>query len=165
MFDILIIIFGLFISQASAQNITCPTRPSTDNSNACANTAFVQGLVANPGAWATYTPTVTCGSGTITSSTNFGRYKQLTTKTYAIQINVNITTNGTCSVYVGATLPNGLEAASFYLLNGREMAVVGKVLSGIALGNTNLIAMVNYDNTYPGGNGYNLVVSGILEVQ
>lgn len=33
---------------AAAQNVTCATRPVTDNSNACANTAFVNSYVNNP---------------------------------------------------------------------------------------------------------------------
>lgn len=39
MFNILILLLGLLASTAMAQ--TCPTRPSSDSSNACANTAFV----------------------------------------------------------------------------------------------------------------------------
>lgn len=39
MFNILILLLGLLAAPAMAQ--TCPTRPSSDSSNACANTAFV----------------------------------------------------------------------------------------------------------------------------
>ena len=44
MFNILPILFGLLVSPANAQNVTCATRPNGDASNACASTAFV----ANP---------------------------------------------------------------------------------------------------------------------
>lgn len=37
------------VPQASAQNVTCATRPSGDSSNACASTAFVQGAVGASG--------------------------------------------------------------------------------------------------------------------
>lgn len=42
MFSILTVLFGLFVSPAMAQNVTCATRPAGDNSNACASTAFVK---------------------------------------------------------------------------------------------------------------------------
>lgn len=45
MFSILTILFGLLVSPAMAQNVTCATRPVGDNSNACASTAFVKSQV------------------------------------------------------------------------------------------------------------------------
>lgn len=42
MLRLFIFLIGLFISQAHAQNVTCATRPASDNSNACASTAFVK---------------------------------------------------------------------------------------------------------------------------
>lgn len=44
---LLALAFLLFASPALAQNPVCPTRPAGDSSNACASTAFVQG-VASP---------------------------------------------------------------------------------------------------------------------
>lgn len=47
----LLFIIGLFLAtcgEASAQNATCSDRPSTDSSNACANTRFVQNHTVNP---------------------------------------------------------------------------------------------------------------------
>lgn len=41
---ILIFLLCLFSGSASAQNNTCPDRPSTDSSNACANTRFVHSV-------------------------------------------------------------------------------------------------------------------------
>lgn len=44
MFKIVLFLAGLlFADTAMAQNVTCPTRAPTDNSNACASTAFVKG--------------------------------------------------------------------------------------------------------------------------
>ena len=56
MFNILPILFGLLVSPANAQTVTCATRPNGDASNACASTAFV----ANP-ANAKF-PTFACGA-------------------------------------------------------------------------------------------------------
>lgn len=41
--------FAVAISSASAQNVTCATRPTGDDSNACASTAFVQNTVSSIG--------------------------------------------------------------------------------------------------------------------
>ena len=45
---ILALLACLFASAASAQNVTCSTRPVGDNSNACASTAFVQSTTVRP---------------------------------------------------------------------------------------------------------------------
>lgn len=42
MFEILALVASLFVTPAYAQNPTCPTRPGSDTTNACASTAFVQ---------------------------------------------------------------------------------------------------------------------------
>lgn len=60
-------------------------------------------------AWSTYTPTVTCGSGTITAYTASGRYKFIGKTAYA-QVNVNITTLGTCTGALSLTMPGGVDA-------------------------------------------------------
>jgi hypothetical protein len=46
MYKILAFIFGLLASPAFAQNVTCATRPTSDNSNACASTAFTNNKIA-----------------------------------------------------------------------------------------------------------------------
>ena len=43
-----VIAFAAAPTAVSAQNITCATRPITDDSNACANTAFVNDFISNP---------------------------------------------------------------------------------------------------------------------
>mgnify|MGYP000969721854 FL=1 len=47
MFRIVLLLLALVFSAtpAAAQNPTCPTRPSGDTSNACASTAFVNGMI------------------------------------------------------------------------------------------------------------------------
>jgi hypothetical protein len=55
-------------------------------------------------AWSTYTPTVTAQVGTITTASATGRYKQIG-KTVIAQVDVTITTAGTGSSSLQATLP------------------------------------------------------------
>ncbi len=110
-------------------------------------------------AWTTYTPTVTANVGTFTTVSATGRYKTIG-KTVFIELDITITTNGTAAGYVQATLP--VSQASFdYFLVGREYNVTGFILFGIVSGNSMLIG--NYDNTYPGGTGRRLKLSGVYE--
>jgi len=83
----LVFILALFISNAQAQT----------------------GDVSNPpgqGAWTTYTPTATCGAGTITTDTVAGRFK-IIGKTIFVQINLSISTLGTCTGNVTFNFPTG----------------------------------------------------------
>lgn len=119
-------------------------------------TAF-QGLVgSNP--WATYAPVVTAGAGAITAYTASGRYNQIG-KLVFVQIDVTVTTNGTGAGDVIVTLPVAAQGAS--VLHGREVSVGGKMLQGQVAGT--VVLVYNYDNTYPAGNGYRLVLSGSYE--
>jgi hypothetical protein len=56
-------------------------------------------------AWAAYTPTVTCTSGTITTDTPLGRWKNIG-KTVYLQVSVTIATLGTCTGNLNFSLPN-----------------------------------------------------------
>lgn len=120
--------------------------------------------VSNPPAipWKTYTPTITAGTGSFTSVNASGRYFQYG-KTIFVRMQINIVTNGTAAGGVKATLPiEGLTTLDtvFY---GREDAVTGKMLQARYL-NTTAILIYNYDNSYPGGTGYKLDISGTYEI-
>jgi hypothetical protein len=110
-------------------------------------------------AWTTYTPTITAGSGTITTKSATGRYKQIG-KTVFVQLSITITTNGSGATYVNATTP--VTGAAFnYIIAGREVNVTGSILQGIVQpGN---ILIFTYNNLYPAADGYNLILSGIYE--
>jgi hypothetical protein len=111
------------------------------------------------GAWTTYTPVITAASGTFTTVSAAGRYKQIG-KTVFIFVSVTITTNGTAAGYVVATLPvNSLGNGN--IIAGRESAVAGKMLQAI-VGAASMI-ILNYDNTYPGGDGCALLMTGVYE--
>lgn len=58
-------------------------------------------------AWATYTPTITCTAGSITTDTVAGRYKAIG-KTVAVQIILSVSTLGTCTGNVTFTTPPAL---------------------------------------------------------
>lgn len=116
-------------------------------------------------AWTTYTPTVTAASGTFTTVTAFGRYKQIG-KTVFIQITVQIGANGTAAGSVDVTLPFTSAAVSFaqWVLAGREGALAGKMLQGSINSSSTTCVIGNYDNSYPGNTGALLNLSGVYEV-
>lgn len=69
------------------------------------NIADVSGNVKVPlGAWTSYTPTVSAGSGTATTYTATGRYIQIG-KTVHVRVAINVTNKGTAASYIKASLP------------------------------------------------------------
>lgn len=60
--------------------------------------------------WSTYTPTVTCNTGSLGADTVTGRYKVLLNKTVALQVILTITTVGTCLGSVSMTLPSAANS-------------------------------------------------------
>ncbi len=112
-------------------------------------------------AWSTYTPTITTGSGTITTlGTVTGRYKQLG-KVVVLQLVIPITTNGTGAGDVRATVPVAIQQRNYG--TGKDVGVSSKQLNVIANPATTLIQITNYDNTYPGANGAQLEATVVYE--
>lgn len=126
--------------------------------------AVAQGGTGDTGtALTAYTPTVTSVTGTITTlGTVTGRYKTLG-KMVFVEITIPITTNGTGASFVRATLPVTPNASFDYVLFGRETLAVGKMLQGHVNAAVGAVDIANYDNSYPGGNGYKLVLVGWYE--
>jgi hypothetical protein len=118
------------------------------------------GVTLDNNAWTAYTPTITAGSGTITTKSATGRYKQIG-KTVFIEINITITTNGSGAGSVVATIPI-TPSAGFFILAGRENAATGKMLQGIING-VSTATIFNYDNSYPGADGGSLIMTGVYE--
>lgn len=114
-------------------------------------------------AWTDYTPTVTAGTGTITTASGAGRYLQLASKTVLIVAQASITTNGTGAADVRVTLPFTSRSGTFQMLIGRANGITGKALVGTIFASSSAIVITNYDNTYPGASGEVLTVSGIYE--
>ena len=131
------------------------------------NKAFLQadsaqstGLKWNYDAWTSYTPTITASSGSFTTVSGTGLYSQIG-KAILYRVAITITTNGTAAGNVLFTLPV-TAAANDYVGTGRENAVIGVQLMSTVNNTSGTIR--KYDNTYPGGTGYQLVVTGIYEV-
>ena len=108
----------------------------------------------------TYTPTITCGMGTITTlGTATGRYKQVANLMY-VEIVIPITTNGTCATNLQSTLPASPTQRA--VLSGQETSGAQTDTASVSSGSS-LAFIFKYDGTYPGFNAANIVVSGWYE--
>lgn len=120
-------------------------------------------ILTDTGAWTAYTPSYSPITGTFTSASAAGRYKQIG-KTVHFHVTFTITTLGTAStVAVDLTLPVTPQADGFVFI-GRENAVtgdlfVGRILSGFLRFNGSVASAASY----PAGNGYVLDLSGSYE--
>jgi len=56
-------------------------------------------------------------------------------------------------------------AATDCVITGRENNLTGNMLQGSIITGSDIISITKYDNTYPGGNGYLLTLSGTIEIQ
>lgn len=111
--------------------------------------------------WNSFTPVVVPQAGAITTVTPTCRYSILG-KTIVFVMDIIITTNGTGSGAVLATLPvtpkgAGGITASFAGYRSSDF----KALSSIISGPEAVITL--YDGTYPGADGVSLFISGVYE--
>jgi hypothetical protein len=114
--------------------------------------------------WTAYSPTFSCGTGTVTTTSGVsGRY-QIIGKTVFFLASATIVTNGTCAHSVKITLPFAAlvntQATGYAFVNSaykQTTAVVGA--------RTNNATIFNYDGSYPGGTGAFLTISGVYEAQ
>ena len=111
-------------------------------------------------AWTSVSSTITASSGTFTTASGTVRYKTLG-KTVFFNISVTVTTVGSASGVVFATLP--FVAAASGACSGREIAVNGWALTGTLTASSASLAILNYANAFPAANGYILVLNGVAE--
>lgn len=104
----------------------------------------------------TYAPTVTAGSGTFTSVSAAGHYAILG-KLVWFSIAITITTNGTAATNVQATLPSGTASATAIY---KAISNTGGAYYGATLPTEGIVTLRTDANTYPGGSGVTLAVSG-----
>lgn len=119
-------------------------------------------VINTTNAWISYTPTLTCGSGSPGSQTATGLYKQMG-KTVIVEINATLTTVGTCSGNLNVSLP--FTSASISVLNGRESASTGYALTGSISNGSSTASIFKYDNTAITVAGYDYILNGSYERQ
>lgn len=106
-----------------------------------------------------YTPTITATSGTFTSVSASGGYTRVG-RLVTVQIAITITTVGTATFAVIATLPFTANAAGAWVLSGRETVLNGKMLQGAIVSGGTTVSILFYDNTSAIAAGAILILSG-----
>lgn len=93
-----------------------------------------------------------------------GRYQMLTEKICFYNVDIPISNNGTGGgFYIAVNLPFKASQAAF-VGSGRENSAAGRALQSIIAADGTTMQIFNFDNSYPGGNGYRLIVSVVFEV-
>ena len=106
----------------------------------------------------TWTPTVTAGSGTITSYTATGAYTKIGRHVNAT-VSISITNNGTGAGSINFTLPFTAGTGPGWVGSGRENAVTGNMLQSLINSGASTAAVLFYNNGYPAATGYVLIVT------
>lgn len=113
--------------------------------------------------WQSYVPTVSSGTGSLTTAVATARYLKNAQNQVQLEITIAVTTNGSGASWITADLPFTSNANA--VLAGREYTV-GKMLQGaIANAGATTVKIINFDNTYPAADGSVIVVSGVYESQ
>lgn len=111
--------------------------------------------------WQSFATTVTSQTGTITTvntSLTYFKYKRRGSE-IEISARAAITTNGTGASSVQMSMPFTMVGG---ILAGRENGVSGAMLQGYS-GGANLLRIATFTPAYPGANGAQCVMSGIVE--
>jgi hypothetical protein len=105
-----------------------------------------------------WTPVVTAAVGTITSYTASGNYTRIG-RQVTVNMNIIITANGTGSAALKiAGLPFNAATVRYDAGAGEEYVATGNAVV-MTFQTTGQLLMVNYNNTYPGGDGYYIAAS------
>lgn len=117
--------------------------------------------LVDTGVWTSYTPTVAAVSGSLTAASATGRY-QMHGKTVFVEVDATITTNGTGATGINVSLPFAVAAKT--VIGGKEVALVGFSVTGsVNSPGSTTCDIRKTDGTYPGGDGHELVLSGVYE--
>jgi hypothetical protein len=118
--------------------------------------SFLLGTIGND--YVAWTPTVSSSAGVLTSASGSGVYTRIG-KTVHLRAVLSIVTNGTGSGSISFTIPVTAKNTFAAVGSGRENNVTGKQLQVYLAGSTTVASVVDYNNVYPAGNGYSLLIS------
>lgn len=114
-------------------------------------------------AWIAYTPTITSGTGALTTVVSQAGYYRKFGKRVDFKLSFNITTNGTGATSLLATLPVAPAGSGGHTCGGKERNLTSKLMSGYIENGTSTVVIQYYDGTYPGANGGVYTMSGSYE--
>ncbi|WP_171009926.1 hypothetical protein [Sphingobium sp. RSMS] len=127
-----------------------------DSADQTAWRTAIGAMASSDYATGTWTPTVSAGSGSITSYTASGHYTKIGRLVIA-SATIDITTNGTGAAFVNFSLPFAAFASAILMGTGREGGVTGNQLQVIINPTATDANVLTYANGYPGGNGAKLI--------
>lgn len=116
------------------------------------------------GAWTSYSPAVSAGTGTFTSVAASGAYKKIG-KIVFVKIEIRITTNGTAGTFILADLPFAVknEATSWHQPLACREGTGGGMGGCIALNNGTQCLVQKYDGSHIGFDGSVVHITGLYE--
>lgn len=124
--------------------------------------AGIGATIALRNAWQSYTPTITSGAGTLTTTASkVGQYRLDDAGFVTFMATFAITTNGTGATQLRVSLPFAASAGALLTsLSGVETSGTGKALSVSLTPGGTYASITFYDGSYPGGDGRSFSVSG-----
>jgi hypothetical protein len=131
----------------------------TNASNISSGTLAVARGGVDQTAWTSFTPTLSCDTGTLTSASAAAKYKQIGQVVF-FNYSASIPTNGTCATSLRLTLPVtplvGLNTTG----NGKEVSLSNNTITNsITTGVDNLLRNYTTSGGYTGANGSTIVGS------
>lgn len=156
---------GLIIS-GSTDNVVVGNNDLSGNTTAASittsglNISFTNNLGFS--GWRSFTPTVTSGTGAITTLGAVSGSYLLTGKTVQYNVNIAITTNGTGASDLRVTNMPFASVSKNQPGAGRNNAT-GTMAQGYVVSGSTLLVMNKYDNTYPVASGETIMFQGFYE--
>jgi hypothetical protein len=140
---------------------------ATNTANIATNTTSIatntSDIAAIKAAWASYTPTVSATSGSLTTTSTTGRYLQVG-KTVYFTAQVTLTNVGTATGRINLGLPVTAGAGS-YAVAGIEKQSTGSAITGL-INPGGVVALIDGSSGLTPNlivNGYVLLISGVYE--
>lgn len=112
------------------------------------------------GVWVSGGVAIAPSSGAFANANATINYKKVG-RTVFFTLTVNIITNGSASGAIRVSMPYYTNASVVF--TGRENAATGAQLQALLSSSQNTLFVFRYDNAYPGGDGRQLIVSGVYE--
>jgi len=141
--------------------VLLPELTASDNADDAAIAALTAKIDGYESAWTSYTPSLSPDGGTLGSANATGRYKKIG-KTVFIQLNIHITTVGTATGFLNATLP--FNTAGPCVIAGWENLAAGVMLQAHAYVVQPYFAVRTYNNLSPINANWNLLLGGVYEI-
>jgi hypothetical protein len=118
------------------------------------------------GAWQSYSPTLSCGSGSLgTGNSASGRYLRIgKTVIFEAAVTIGAAGAGTCAVSIRATLPVTAASNQAQHVVGRDNTTGNMVIGSITSGGS-VVVMSTYNGGCPCANNGTPTVTGVYESQ